>query len=50
MAEFKLPKNSEIIEGQKHPIPNTNGDAKTRIPGAIISFNAASVEMETQRL
>ena len=29
MAEFKLPKNSEIIEGHEHPKPKTDGEQKT---------------------
>ena len=29
MAEFKLPKNSEIIEGHDHPKPKTDGEQKT---------------------
>ena len=28
MAEFKLPKNSQIIEGKQHPEPKTNGQKK----------------------
>ena len=28
MAEFKLPKNSQIIEGDIHPEPSTNGEKK----------------------
>ena len=29
MAEFKLPKNSEIVEGKEHPRPKSNGEHKT---------------------